>query len=117
MKSTPYGIKLSVIYDKTPPNGATHGQLTLACYSQLALVLLAHKRDSFSRGRALQKLNGKQEAENRPPACAAPATVNVLPFKRFDVSPIPARAGGLLANNQSPFDVNDVRGRTSNQRN
>jgi hypothetical protein len=100
MGLTPNGNKLSVVYDKTPLNDAARGPLTPACYSHCALVLSAHKRDSFSRGRALRKLNGKQEAENRPPACAAPATVNVIPLNRFDVSPIPARAGGLLANNQ-----------------
>ncbi len=41
-----------------------------------------------------RKLNGKQEAMIRSPACAAPATVNINP----DASPIPAQAGGKLVN-------------------
>jgi len=101
MGLTPNGIKLSVVYDKSPLHGEVRGAGRVEGRDRATVGLLwCFRRTNailFSRGRALRKLNGKQEAENRPPTCAAPATVNVLSFKRFDVSPIPAKAGGPLA--------------------
>jgi len=55
------------------------------------LVLSTRLNANFINPATQGKLNGKQEADIRPPACAAPATVNVMfVSKGSDASPIPA---------------------------